>query len=444
MNSHLRLIDQLFDSAYDFEFFQAIRLLEMCDPTRKAVGRDADPAREAVRFRSYLGLSFPASSIFAIEHPQQLRKSNSDLLIRHDVPIMTVTHLGLYGPQGALPIHYTQMMIEQARAEEPGSKRYALRDWLDLFNHRLISLFYRAWEKYRFDVPFARRASYFHFLHHWELYSDDDDAGEAHLTGTSLMYRLEEVPEDAFTGILFSLIGLGIPQLRNRLAVTLPPEQSEEDDSTDTVAQRRAVAKIEDLALLHYAGLFSQKPPSALGLELLLQDYFRLPIRVQNFVGQWLRLDSSSVTKLPEAHEPDVLGLGVNSTIGEAVWDLMSKFRLRLGPMTYAQFLELLPDPTPNGMRKTFFLLSQMVKLYVGDEYDFDIQLCLRADEVPECQLSDQGGGDLGARLGWNTWVISFPFDPSDPPLEDAIFQGTEAYALELQEGYQQMESVSV
>src|SRR5436190_1377981 len=137
--------EMLYARGPEFDFFQAVRLMELLahDP--------ADPAWAAVedvaRFRAHQSLSFPPSAIYSVEPPTD----------RLRVPAVTVNFLGMTGPQGALPTHYTQLLMRIAR-EGRGGERTALRDWLDLFNHRLVALFFRAWEKYRFPVPFLRYA----------------------------------------------------------------------------------------------------------------------------------------------------------------------------------------------------------------------------------------------------------------------------------------------
>src|SRR5262249_36542598 len=156
---------------------------------------------------------------------------------------MTVAFLGLTGPSGVLPRHYTELLLRMER-EANGSEKRALRAWLDLFNHRLISLFYRAWEKYRFYVAYER----------------GEHAGRE---------------PDAFTQVLFSLAGLGVPKLRGRLRVVTPEGPGE-----------RTVARIDDLALLHYSGYLAQRPRCATSLEALLGDYFGLAVRVEQFRGQ--------------------------------------------------------------------------------------------------------------------------------------------------------------
>jgi type VI secretion system protein ImpH len=106
---------------------------------------------------------------------------------------------------------------------------------------------------------------------------------------------------------------------------------------------------------------------------------------------------------------------------GERVWDVQGMVRLRLGPLRREQFDALLPDRSPIAARKAFFLLCHLARLYVGPELDFDVQLVLRAADVPACQLADDGG--LGPRLGWNTWLCS---GPRDRDADDAVFAGQE------------------
>jgi type VI secretion system protein ImpH len=106
---------------------------------------------------------------------------------------------------------------------------------------------------------------------------------------------------------------------------------------------------------------------------------------------------------------------------GERVWDVQSKIRIRLGPLRYVQFQEFLPDRAATSERKAFFMLVHLVRLYVGVELDFDVQLVLRAEEIPACQLAEGPSG--GPHLGWNTWMCSqTPAHDS----QDAVFEGEE------------------
>lgn len=360
------LEERLFQEGFAFDFFQAVRILEQLDPARCPVGRGGPPRAEAVRFRSHVSLSFPPSSIFQVDRPSAIVPS----------PAMTVTFFGLMGANGALPRHYTELLLRIDR-EGKGAEKYALRDWLDLFNHRLVSLFYRAWEKYRFYVPYTR--------------------GE---------YAAPE--PDPFTRCLYSLIGLGVTPLRNRLRVVLPVEE-------DGEIRTRVLGQVDDLALVYYSGFLAHRLRCATSLETMLAGYFRLPLRVQQFQGQWLRLDAENQTQIGLANGR----LGFEVVAGERVWDVEGRIRIRLGPLSYTEFDSFIPDRTATPSHKAFYLLSHLVRLYVGPELDFDVQLVLKAPEVPECQLA----GESCPRLGWNTWIRTQVLGHD---ADDAVFEGEE------------------
>jgi type VI secretion system protein ImpH len=110
--------------------------------------------------------------------------------------------------------------------------------------------------------------------------------------------------------------------------------------------------------------------------------------------------------------------LGVDAVAGSKVWDVQGRFRLRIGPLTYHEFEDFLPDRGPTSLRKTLFLLSHLTRMFVGPEFDFDVQLVLRALDVPRCRMTPEG---FGPRLGWNTWLIS---DAAAKDADDAVFEG--------------------
>lgn len=393
--------EKLGSEFYQFDFFQAVRLLERSQPGRKPIGRDHAPEDEIARFRPHLSLAYPPSQIVEFAPPADERAN----------PLVTVTFFGLYGVTGVLPVHYTQMLLDLVR-DVRGPERRSLRDWLDLFNHRAISLFYRAWEKYRFFVAYER--------------------GEA-----------RGANPDTFTLAVRSLMGLGSHGLTDRLLIKAEgrrrsekaeggrgkTESESEDESAVCSAfplppspfvKPSALARVDDLGLLYYAGLFAQRPRNAANLRLVLADYFGVAVEVRQFRGQWLPIPEADQTQL------GTLGaLGVNAVAGSQVWDCASRFRLRLGPLTYSRFEDLLPDPEPVAERKTFFLIAQLARLFVGPELDFDVQLVLAAADVPEAELAD--GAGAGPRLGWNVWLIS---ETPPGPVDDAVFEADWVTAL--------------
>jgi type VI secretion system protein ImpH len=352
--SNLPLRETLLREPHRFDFFQAVRVLERIaaeqsdGAARHPVGQDFAPAHEAVRFRAHVSQNFPAGEIVDIQ-PAKPKEAESSL-----PPEMVVAFLGLTGPNGVLPRHYTSLLIERTRAKD-----YSLRDLLDLFHHRIISLFFRAWEKYRF--PFA-----------YERLAREEQADR----------------EDLFTDCLYCLLGLGTRRLRGRLS-------------------------FDDEAFLYYGGFFAHQPRNALSLETMLADYFEQNVRVLQFHGQWLYLSREDQSALPNAQMPEGLNcqLGRNVIVGERVWDIEGKFRIRLGPLGIAQFRQFMPDGD------ALLPLSQMIRTYAGPQFDFDVQPVLKAAEVPWCQLG--GDGPSPARLGWNTWIRTNEFTTD---VDDAVF----------------------
>jgi type VI secretion system protein ImpH len=250
---------------YSFDFFQAVRLLERFLPERTSVGQFAHPETEVARFGVHPSLAFPASQIQAMNYPE-------------DGPAdMTVNFMGLTGPQGVLPNPYTSLIIERLKASD-----YSPRDFLDIFNHRMISLFYRAWRKYRFDVAY------------------------------------EQGERDLFSRHLLSLLGLGTEGLRDRQAVS--------DDS-----------------LIYYAGLLAQRPRSAQALQQILADYFDVPVAIEQFAGAWYRLEPETQCRLSEgSSESGELGFG--AVVGDEVWNQQSKVRVVLGPLSLERYADFLPQ----------------------------------------------------------------------------------------------------
>ena len=365
----------LFREPGGYDFFQAVSLLEQMQSKHFPVGRAALPTQEGLRFRTALGSAFPTSAVTEVLPPA----------IDSPQAEITVALFGLTGPSGILPRHYTELVYTLDR-EAKGPQRNALRDWFDLFNHRLISLYYRSWEKYRFGRSIAR-------------------------------CEHERLQPDTFTTSVFSLAGLGFPSMRNQLQVTAT--------RGDLFSPREEkLAEVKDLALLRYSGLLAQRPRTASNLTQLLRDYFSLPVAVDQFQGQWLSLDEPQQTSLSLSQGNNALG--ISAIAGEKVWDIQSKLRVRVGPLKQEQFLELLPEESPTPQQKTFFLLCQLIRLYIGPELEFDVQLELAADEVPPCSLNDNP--NHGPRLGWNTWLL---IDPATQSTTDACFDGVELDCIE-------------
>ncbi len=256
---------RLFAEPYCFEFVQAVRLLRHFYPNRSEVGLFQAPASEVVRFGARASLAFPASEVHELEE-----RTGAP-------PLMRVNFMGTVGPLGVLPLYYTELVAERLK-EKDG----ALRDFLDIFHHRIISLFYRAWEKYRFPVGY--------------------ELGEG----------------SSFSHYLLDVIGLGTSGLQERQGV-------------------------RDESLLFYAGLLAQQPRSAEGLKLTLRDYFGVPVAIEQFLGGWYRLEPNSQCSLSETGlDSEQLGFGV--VAGDEIWDPQSRIRVVLGPLPLSKYVDFLPS----------------------------------------------------------------------------------------------------
>ena len=321
-----RLLARLFEEPWGFEFFQAVHLLERLHPERTPVGGFGDPRLEALRLTTATSVAFPASEIQAIDE-------------RNGQPRLAVNFFGLTGPQGVLPLAYSLHVAERVRVGD-----HALKDFLGIFDHRLLSLFYRAWEKTHVGVAHGREA------------------------------------RDWLTRHLLDLVGLGTEGLRDRLAV-------------------------RDDALLFYAGLMALPTRPAAGLEQLVSDYFGVPVEVEQFVGAWYPLERETQSSLgDEDHSSAQLGLG--AVAGDEIWDQQSRVRLRIGPLSRAQYEGFLPGGRAHEP------LRALTRFYANDQIDFEIQLVLARDEVPRFQLGD----DSPLPLSWGTWLHTKALerDPDD------------------------------
>lgn len=332
--SHSALQQELANHPGRFEVFQAVRLLHRLFADREAVGAFATPDREVVRFAVNNFLGFPPAQIHQLEWPP------------HAAPRMSINFFGLTGPMGVLPNRYTELIQERNRAKDR-----TLQDFFDLFNHRLISLFYQAWEKYRFYVAYERDR------------------------------------EDRLSRCLMSLVGLGMPALEARQQ------------------------PVRDETFLFYRGLFSLQPRSAAALEQILSEYFDVPVEIEQFVGVWRALEKTDQCRMRESIPySDQLGLG--AVVGEEVWDCQSRARIRLGPLTAAQYRSFLPDGS------AWRPLLTLARFFSGGEIEFELQLVLKQTEVPACKL---GSTETGAPLlGWFSWLNSeacFGRNPDDTVL---------------------------
>lgn len=314
-----KLVEALGTRPYDFDFYQAIRRLEGLYPDKPRIGQSPRPSDEPIRLGQEPSMGFAPSTLATF------RPAEGETPAR-----LGVLFFGLLGPNGPLPLHLT----EYARDRMRNSGDRTLVWFLDMFHHRLLSLFYRMWANAQPTVNFDRPES------------------------------------DRFALYVGSLFGIGMPSLRNR------------DD-------------FPDLAKLHYAGQMVCQTRHGDGLRAILGDFFGLPVELDQFVGQWLELPEDSWCRLGAAREVSALSRSI--TVGSRTWECQGKFRIVFGPLRHSEYLALLPGS------ESLERLVSLVRSYIGDEFDWDMRLIMKKEEVPALQL----GGEQ--RLGWTSWLTVGP-----------------------------------
>jgi len=326
------LLEELANDSNSFEFFQAVTLLERLRAEMRPVGYFSDPADEAARFRANPRLAFPASEIQALE------------LGEGKPAEMMVNFMGLTGPSGVLPHPYSELILERAR-----HKDRSLAAFFDIFNHRAISLFYRAWQRARFPVTYA--------------------AGN----------------RDLFSQYLLDLVGLGTTGLRDRQA-------------------------IEDEALLHYVSLVAMQTRSSTALQQLLEDYFEVPVEIEEFTGAWYAIDRATQCRMTEEDSPS-RQVGLGAVVGDAIWDRQGRVRIRIGPLSLERYEDFLPAGSAYGA------LQSITRFFSNQQLDFEAQLVLQREEAPPVVLDADAPG--ASRLGWVSWACTQPLacDPDDTVL---------------------------
>lgn len=302
---------------YRFTFFQAIAVIERHCEEKKPLGEALRPVDEPVRFRVSPGFSFPPSDIAGLRFDEEESRFH-----------MNVAFMGLVGPSGILPRWYNDLAQERNR-----SKDFSLTEFLDLFHHRLNTLFYLAWKKSHITVNYRPGGT------------------------------------DRYSRYFRSLIGLGADKGGSLSGLGID-------------------------SLLYFSGLLSRQVPSTAAIESALSHYSGQKTVVQQFIERAIALPPEDLTKIGMANSE----LGVSALCGSLVWENMSKFRIDLGPMDKVSFGRFLPG---GGALRSMFAL---VRFMVGVEYEFEIRLILKRDQVAPCSLGG-GGSAFAPMLGWSTWI---------------------------------------
>lgn len=256
---------QLEAKPFDHDFFQVLRRLECLYADKPRLGRALRPVDEPLRLAQEPSMSFAPAALSSFSQSGEGR-----------APRLEQRFFGLLGPNGPLPLHLTDFARE--RLMHHGDKTFVR--FLDVFHHRFLALFYRAWAQAQPTVS------------------------------------LDRPQEDRFGVYVGSLIGVG----------------------TANLAQRDAAG---DHAKLYYSGLLSRQVRNRDGLQAWLAGFFNIPVSVEQFVGHWMRLPEEDRTRIGVDTEGARVAIG--AVLGTAVWDRQHKFRVELGPLTLTQYESFLP-----------------------------------------------------------------------------------------------------
>ena len=318
------VVERLLDEPYRFQFFQAVRVLEVW--FAKHVSRRAgERVAGRIGFRSTLSLTFAPSELesatpydragAALPSIDDCRAAMADhSLARIE---LTPSFFGMLGGNGALPLHYTEQLI----AREQLQRDRAAREFLDVFSDRATALFYKAWKKYR--LPF-----------HYEL-----DKNERYLP------------------LLLALAGLAHMPTR--------------------AALQRGPGALVDEALGGYALPIRQVPMSAAYLQRALSEYFRVPVQVEQFIGKWYEVPPERFSRLGLAN----VKLGATALAGERVWQRDMRARIVVGPLNKKDYEAFLPG-SPRAIA-----LERLLSIAAGDMLEYEVWLVLAREEVGTSQL---------------------------------------------------------
>lgn len=305
-------LQRIASAPWRHDFFQAMRWLETQFADQPRWGSARRPADEPIRLGQVADLSFAPSALHAVEPGTATSR-----------PRIDVRFFGLFGPNGPLPYHLTE--YARQRLMHHGDASFAR--FADMFHHRLLLLFYRAWAQAQPTVG------------------------------------LDRPQDDRFAAYVGSLVGIGAPELQGRDAAP-------------------------DHLKLHFAGLLSSQVRNADGLSALLSGYLRRPARVEQFAGAWLELPRSERTRIGGARSRRTnasAALGGGAVLGQMVWDRQHNFRVHVGPLDYDEFETLLPQG------KALPAVIALVEQYIGVELSWDLKLVLRPEQVKPCRLGRHG-----------------------------------------------------
>jgi type VI secretion system protein ImpH len=333
-----------------FDFYALLRRVDSLRRQLPRTGEAQRPRQEALRLGQAAELDFAPAPLHALQWP----KGDSG----QTAPRLLVRFFGLLGPMGPMPLHFTEIVRE--RLLHHGDT--TLAHFLDLFHHRALSLFYRAWAQ------------------------------------AQPVVHLDRPAEDRFRVWVGALAGIpsGAPVIG-----------AAADAAAGAAATAAPRTALPPAALAYQAGWLTARSRHPEMLTKVIGQFFGVRARIEEHVGQWLEMAREDRTRLSfarnraERNEVPPAALGKNANAGSRVWDRQYRFRLHLGPLTHAQTLAFLPGG------EAWPRLLQWVRLLAGREMQWELQLDLSPLEQPAPQLGRTPG--RSPRLGLTSRLASNP-----------------------------------
>ncbi|CAO5674232.1 MAG: hypothetical protein HEEMFOPI_00023 [Holosporales bacterium] len=327
-NAHFAIKNTLKEKTFQFDFHQAIELLEQMQPSAIPLGEGSDPTKEALVIKTRVSLSPSSSEIHSFTPPSA----------NQNQPILWVNFLGIAGIQGPFPTPYTELLLERTRQNDT-----AFRDFLDIFNHRIASLWHRLKKR------------------------------------TFISYSQKDPRKTDIGKCLLSITGLSNATYRNMLFVS-------------------------DRTLLSYHDLFWRRPRSACGLVKILSTHYKLHVTIDQYQGAWEIASDSDVTKVGITEKGQFNKLGQSTILGRKNWNQAAGIRINMGPMTWHQMSQFLPvvikDHTQKNItNRDFKTLKDLITFYLGYDVRVKIRLFVHPFNVKPLRLNRQFS------LGHNSWL---------------------------------------
>lgn len=270
------LVELLDSDTHAFDLFAVLRRIDALNKSSPPIGRTLRPRNELIRLGQKPSSSFAASALAGLERDRSGQPAKLNIL-----------GFGLFGPNGPMPLVMTEYVRE--RTELHGDK--ALVEFFDLFHHRLITLFYRAW-------------------------------AEAQPTNS-----LDRTESDNFSRYVNSMLGL------------------------QGGVKSAGADKVPEHAMLFHAGHLSRQVRNPEGLSRILSSYFEVDARIQEYSSHWLRIPSEQQSRLGSLSGSQ---LGVDAVAGARVFDRQHHFSIVLGPLSYSQYSDFLPGNTAHDQLVTW------------------------------------------------------------------------------------------